>query len=381
MNVKIEELTETVTTIRRELHQIPEIGFNLPKTSAYVKKKLLEYGYEPCSVAQTGWIAVLEGKTTEAIAFRSDMDALEVAEETGMSFASQHAGRMHACGHDGHMALLLGFAKYLKSLPELKKTVVLIFQPAEEGPGGAKVIMESGILQKLNVNKIYGYHVYPDLPEGKIGLATGPLMARNGEFNITLEGKSAHAGQPHLGNDAIVAAAHVVLAVQNIVSRNLDPLEPAVVNIGTLQAGEVRNIVAGKAKLSGTIRSYDTATYLKIKERLAAICDGIKSITAVNCVLDITDFYPAVINDEKMIQLIMDSLDKEAFQVIKPVMLAEDFSFYQEGIRGVFMFLGTSRPDKGWTSPLHSGRFNFDEKVLLKGIELYARILKIENIL
>lgn len=378
--MRIEELAETVTNIRRELHQIPEIGFDLPKTSAYVKKKLLEYGYEPFSVAKTGWIAVLEGTSAEAIAFRSDMDALEVMEETGVGFASQYAGKMHACGHDGHMALLLGFAKYLKSFSDFKKTVVLIFQPAEEGPGGARIIMESGILQKLKVNKIYGFHVYPELPEGKIGLAAGPFMARNGEFNILVEGKSAHAGRPHLGSDAIVAVAHIILAVQNILSRNLDPLEPAVVNIGTLQAGEVRNIVAGKAKLSGTIRSYDTATYLKIKERLAAICEGIKSMAAVDCALDITDFYPTVDNDEEMIQLIMDSLDQETYQVMKPVMLAEDFSFYQEGIRGVFMFLGTGRPDKGWIYSLHSGKFDFDEKVLLKGIELYARILEIEGI-
>ncbi|MGB9343271.1 M20 metallopeptidase family protein, partial [Trichococcus sp.] len=218
--MQIAELYDTVKTIRRELHQIPEIGFDLPLTSEYVRQKLVSFGYEPISTAETGWVAVLKGKSPEAVAFRADMDALEVTEETGADFASLHPGKMHACGHDGHMALLLGFAKYLKSLPILEKSVVLVFQPAEEGPGGAKWIMDSGILQELQVEKIYGYHLYPSLPEGILGLAKGPLMARNGEFDITLEGVSSHAGQPHFGKDALIAAAQILLSVQNILARD-----------------------------------------------------------------------------------------------------------------------------------------------------------------
>ena len=378
--MKIEELYETVRDLRRDLHRIPEISFELPLTSAYVRERLLEYGYEPISVAGTGWIAVHPGKRQEAVAFRADMDALEVTEDTGGGFSSLHAGRMHACGHDGHMALLLGFAKYLKTLGPLEKTVVLVFQPAEESPGGARIIMETGILQGFHVENIYGIHLYPGLPEGILGLARGPLMARSGEFDILVEGVSSHAGQPQLGTDALLAATQIITGIQNIISRYLDPLEPVVVNIGTLHAGEARNIVAGKAFMKGTIRTFDDGIYLRVKENLGKICEGVEKISGAKVSLSIRDFYPPVINDPQMVENIMAVLPSEAYQILKPLMLSEDFSFYQKEFRGVFMMLGTGNPDRGWTHPLHSRHFNFDEKVLLRGIEVYSEILQVEKI-
>lgn len=378
--MNIEELYETVKEIRRDLHQIPEISFDLPKTSKYVKEKLEAFGYEPKSVAHTGWIAVIKGKSEEAVAFRADMDALMVTEETGAEFASLHQGKMHACGHDGHMAMLLGFAKYLKSLDKLEKTVVLIFQPAEESPGGARIIMETGILQSLNVRKIYGFHLYPGLPEGILGLAKGPMMARSGEFDIKVEGQSSHGGQPHLGIDALMAATQIINGTQTIISRNMDPLEPVVINIGTIHAGEARNIVAGTAEMTGTIRSYNDEVYFSIKEKLKVICDGVMSMTGAKVSLEIRDFYPPVINDEGLVEALMKKLPKESYEVLKPLMTAEDFSCYLQEFRGAFMMLGTKREDMGWTYPLHNGHFNFDEKVLLKGIEAYDLVLEIENI-
>lgn len=378
--MNIEELYETVKEIRRDLHQIPEISFDLPKTSSYVKEKLESYGYEPISVAHTGWIAVIKGKSEEAVAFRADMDALMVTEETGAEFTSLHQGKMHACGHDGHMAMLLGFAKHLKSLDKLEKTVVLIFQPAEESPGGARIIMETGILQGLHVRNIYGTHLYPGLPEGILGLAKGPIMARSGEFDIKVEGQSSHGGQPHLGTDALIAATQIISGVQTIISRNMDPLEPVVVNIGTLHAGEARNIVAGLAEMTGTIRSYNDEVYFSVKERLGAICDGVMKMTNTKISLEIRDFYPPVVNDEGLVEALMKKLPKERYEVLKPLMTAEDFSCYQKEFKGVFMMLGTKREDRGWIYPLHNNHFNFDEKVLLKGIEAYDLILEIENI-
>lgn len=371
-----EMLYQEVRTIRRDLHKIPEIAFDLPKTSEYVRRKLVSYGYEPVSTAGTGWIAVLEGKEKQAVAFRADMDALEVMEMTGVPYASLNPGRMHACGHDGHMAMLLGFAKYLKSIETPGKTIVLIFQPAEEGPGGARVIMEEGILDELQVEKIYGFHLYPNLPEGIIGLCSGPFMARNGEFDIEVTGKSAHAGQPHLGSDALISAAQIILGVQNILGRNLDPLEPAVINIGTLHSGEARNIVSGKAFLTGTIRAYDRDVYEKIKDRLRETMRGIEIMSDVSIDLEIRDFYPEVRNDSEMVEEIQSLLNIEEYEMLKPLMLAEDFSFYQEKIRGVFMFLGTRNEDLGFIHSLHHERFDFSEKVLLKGIEIYKRILE-----
>lgn len=379
--MKIEMLEDQVREMRRALHQIPEIGFDLPVTSAYVKERLMEFGYDPISVARTGWVAVLPGEEEGAIAFRADMDALMVTEETGAPYASLYPGRMHACGHDGHMALLLGFARYMKEKPKPRKTLVFVFQPAEEGPGGAQVVMESGLLQSLKVERIYGYHLFPGLPEGILGLAEGPLMAQNGEFNIHIEGTSAHGAQPHMGADALLAATQVVTQIQAVISRRLDPLEPAVVNVGTIQAGSARNIVAGRATLEGTIRSFSEETYLRIKEELHRLCAGVMQISGTTIRLEIDDFYPAVLNDADLFQGVQDLLSSEEYALLRPMMLAEDFAFYQQEIPGLFMMLGTGNAEKGWRHPLHSCYFDFEERVLLKGIELYERILKAEDIL
>ena len=373
----IEMLFEEVKKIRRDLHRIPELSFDLPETSRYIRDKLISYGYEPVSTAKTGWIAVLPGKTPEAAAFRADMDGLRVSEKTEREFSSIHEGTMHACGHDGHMALLLGFAQYIRSIDTPDKTIVLVFQPAEEGPGGAKVIMEEGILQKLNVKRIYGFHLYPGLSKGKLGLCSGPFMARNGEFDLHLQGESSHAGQPHLGHDALIASAQVILGIQNILSRNLNPLSPAVINAGTLHGGTARNIVAGSAKIEGTIRAFDKETYQEIKKSLTRTVEGIELMNKVSISLDIRDFYPEVRNDPGLVEEVFSFMNKDEVEMIKPLMLAEDFSFYQEEIPGVFMFLGTRDDELGQIYPLHHEKFDFDELVLLSGIEIYRRILEI----
>lgn len=370
-----EVLYEYVKTIRRKLHRMPELEFDLPKTSAFIHQELLSLGYDPIPAARCGWIAVQHGRQEAAVAFRADMDALPVTEQTGIPFASNHPGRMHACGHDGHMALLLGFARELRSKGTPDQTVVLIFQPAEEGPGGAKIIMESGILKTLNVQRIYGFHLYPGLPEGKFGLAKGPFMARNGEFDIRIEGRSSHAGQPHLGIDALAAGAALVSDIQSIGSRNIDPLSPFVVNIGTFHSGEARNIVAGRADLTGTIRCYDKATYQTIRERLRAMAEGLSRSYGVGAALEIRDYYPEVYNDPELTGEIMSLLGEEEYEILQPLMLAEDFSFYQEQIPGVFVFLGTGSEEKGFVHSLHSASFNFDERVLLMGIDLYFKLL------
>lgn len=372
----IEMLFDEVKEIRRDLHRIPELSFDLPETSRYIREKLLSYGYEPVSTAKTGWIAVLPGKSLEAAAFRADMDGLKVFEKTELEFSSLHEGSMHACGHDGHMALLLGFAKYIRSMDKPDKTIVLVFQPAEEGPGGAKVIMEEGILQKLNVKRIYGFHLYPGLSKGKLGLCSGPFMARNGEFDIEIQGESSHAGQPHLGSDALIASAQVILGIQTILSRNLDPLSPAVINAGTLRGGTARNIVAGYAKIEGTIRAYDKETYEEIRRALKRTVEGISLVNRVSMSLDIRDFYPEVKNDPGLVEEVFSFMNRDEVEMIKPLMLAEDFSFYQEEIPGVFMFLGTRDEEYGQIYPLHHEKFDFDERVLMKGIEIYRRILE-----
>ena len=365
---------------RRDLHQIPELAFDLFLTNAYVKKELEKMGYQTISTAKTGLIAVKDGQSKEAIAFRSDMDALPVTELTNASFLSKHNGKMHACGHDGHMSMLLGFAEYVANLKNLKKTVVFIFQPAEEGPGGAKVIIEEGFFEKLNIKQIFGIHLYPGLEEGLYGLVNGPMMAQNGEFNIHVHGKSAHGAQPHLGSDAILAASHLVAGYHSIISRFLDPLDSAVITIGTIQGGEARNIIAQDIYLTGTIRSFNQTVYDTIKKKMRDIDSGISKSFDVNVNNDIIDYYPPVINDQKLFHMLENDMKKDEYQILKPMMFAEDFAFYQQRVPGMFVMLGTKNEEKGYVHPLHSCYFNFDEKVLSKGVELYIRIAKLLEI-
>ncbi len=361
---------------RHDLHQIPEIAFDLFLTHEYLKKQLVEMGYEIEVVAKTGIIVHKKGLSDDAIAFRSDMDALSVDEKTHVSFTSKHPHKMHACGHDGHMSMLLGFASYVSKLENLSKTVVFIFQPAEEGPGGAKVIIEEGILEKYNISHIFGIHLFPGLEEGLYGLVDGPMLAQNGEFNLVINGKSAHAAQPHLGNDAILAASHLVSMYHSIVSRDINPLDSAVITIGTINGGEARNIIANQVKISGTIRSFNPDLYEKLKTRMRKIDSSIADAFSVLVENNIMDYYPPVINDHQLFELVKSNLNRNSYQLLKPMMFAEDFAFYQKKVPGLFVMLGTKNETKNYIHPLHSCYFNFDERVLSKGVELYKIILK-----
>lgn len=362
-----------VKQVRRDLHRIPEIGFDLDHTSKYIEDRLIEMGYTPISTAKSGWIVVIAGEEPEAIAFRADMDALSVEEKTGATFQSTHAGRMHACGHDGHMTMLLGLAKSLVGR-KLKKSVVLIFQPAEEGPGGAKLIVEEGVFATYRITKIFGIHLYPGMEEGKFGLLDGAMMASNGEFDLEIQGKSAHGAQPHLGKDAILAASALIQGYNTIVSRDIDPLIPGVVTIGTITGGEARNIIPQTVKLSGTIRSFDEGSYRLTKDRMLQIDHGVALMYDVAIVNDLRDYYPPVINDTELYRLAKTVLKDEETRPLKPMMFAEDFAFYQRVCQGLFVMLGTRNEAAGYIHPLHSCYFNFNEEVLLKGIEYYLRI-------
>jgi amidohydrolase len=370
-----------LTQYRKDLHQIPELAFDLYETHAYVKKTLELMGYVTETVAKTGLIAQKKGKLEDSIAFRSDMDALPVTEMTQIDLPSKNIGKMHACGHDGHMSMLLGFAEKIAYLDLKKESIVFIFQPAEEGPGGAKIIINEGIFEKYHIKKIFGIHLYPELDEGLYGLVDGPMMAQNGEFNLTLIGKSSHGAQPHMGVDAVLAVSHLMTQYHSIVSRSIDPLDTAVVTIGTIHAGEARNIIARQANLSGTIRSFNNEVYGTIKKRMREIDAGISKSFDVEIDNQIMDYYPPVINDSSLFELLKSGLNEMDYKLIKPMMFAEDFAFYQKKVPGMFVMLGTRNEKKRFVHPLHSCYFNFDEKVLIKGVELYLYICKKLNII
>lgn len=363
-----------VTQTRRTLHQIPELGFDLPKTSAFIQAELKSFGYDPVVMAKTGVIAIKKGRTEKAIAFRSDMDALPVLEQTTHGFQSTHPGQMHACGHDGHMTMLLGFAKSVADLPPFNHTLVFIFQPAEEGPGGAKVLIDEGLFDRFAIQSIFGIHLFPGLPEGSLGITAGPMMASAMEFSVTIHGKSAHAAQPHEGQDAIVVASQVIQAYQTIISRNRDPLETAVITIGSIHGGEAPNIIAREVVLKGTVRGFDPNVMAMIKRRMNEINAGLSAATQTQITAQLVDAYPAVINDAALTAKVSSHLSLPQAP-LKPKMFAEDFSYYQQQVPGLFAFLGTNDDSGDLAYPLHSCYFNFNEKVLLQGIEYYRQVL------
>lgn len=375
----INELKEEVIAIRRKIHASPELGFKEFGTSELIREYFEKLGADiTTNVAGTGVIVDIKGSEGEkCYAFRADMDALSIEEKTGLKFASTKKGMMHACGHDAHAAILAGYGKYLiQNRHRLVHNVRLIFQPAEEGPGGALPLINAGSLQNPRVNGIIGLHLFPEVEEGKIGILSGPMMAQTGEVYIDVTGRSSHGAQPHKGRDALVAACQMVIAFQTIVNRSVDPLEPAVFTLGRMTAGERQNVVAGSVLLEGTIRAFTEQTYNLVKERIEDISKGMGQ--AFGCQTDIrfVDMYPAVNNDGDLFTLALDAVGEDNADIIKPVMLAEDFSYYQKEIPGLFFMLGVRNEGKGLVHPLHSCYFNFNEEVMMKGIEVYARILE-----
>lgn len=362
-----------VIEYRRILHTIPEIGFDLFKTSKFIKNELESMSFKTEEVAKTGIVAFIKGELNETIAFRSDMDALNVEEENDIPFISQHKGKMHACGHDGHMAILLGFARFISD-KNLKKNILLIFQPAEEGPGGAKVIVEEKVLERYNVKYIFGIHLYPELNEGIIGIKEGEMLAQNGELDIEVIGKGSHGAQPQSGIDALLVASFLIQSYQSIISRSINPLNSSVITIGTITGGEARNIIASSIKMSGTIRCFNQEEYNNIKNRILEINKGILIMHNATIKCNITDFYPPVINDPFLYNIVKKNI--ENYEIIKPMMISEDFAFYQQEVPGLFMMLGTKNESLGFIHPLHSCFFNFKDEVLIKGIKTYLDICK-----
>lgn len=373
-----EFLLDEVTRFRRELHLIPETGYKETKTQNYLINELIKLGYEPKVTCNTGVYVYIEGNSEQTIAFRSDIDALPITEETACSFKSIHVGNMHACGHDGHMSMLLGFARELKNYDTYHKNILLIFQPAEEGPGGAKDIVASRLLADYKVKGIFGIHLFPGIEEGLIATRSGALMAQPTEINIDIIGKSGHGAMPHTSVDSILVTAKLLEAYQSIITRSLSPLSQSVITFGKITGGTVRNIIAENTRIEGTIRTFSREILDDILKRIEDINEGFEKSynVKINTYIDIQ--YPPVINDKDLFFEIQDLVD---LADIEPMMLAEDFSYYQEAVPGIFSFLGTKNTELGYTAALHNSKFNFDEKVLVKGVEYYINISKKLNLI
>lgn len=370
-------LLEDILKNRRALHQIPETALQEFETKKYLKNYLESIGLEPKDIVETGLYVYIEGKDKEnCIAFRSDIDALTMTEETGVDFESKNVGKMHACGHDGHMSTLLAFAKYLTTVQPLEKSVLLIFQPAEEDIGRAKDIVASGIFEKYNVKAVYGMHLFPELPEGVIGCKEGAFFAQATVINVTINGKSGHGAMPHKAVDPLIAFTKVIDAYQTIVSRNFSPFDPGVITIGKFSGGSAQNIIPDRVEFQGTARTFAQKDSEFIIERMKEIHRGIELAYRVKIDEKLTILYPPVINDKDLYKKFVDTMKDMEYQEYEALTISEDFSYYQQAVPGIFMLLGTRNEEKGFTHPLHSCHFNFNEKVLLKGVEAFIRILE-----
>lgn len=373
-------LLDDIIKNRRALHQIPETALEEFKTKEYLKNYLISIGLEPQEVVETGLFVYIEGKDKEnCIAFRSDIDALNIKEETGAEFESKHIGKMHACGHDGHMTTLLAFAKYLTTIQPLEKSVLLIFQPAEESPGRAKDIVETGLLKKYNVKAIYGMHLFPELPEGTVASKEGPFFAQAALMTTTITGKSGHGAMPHKTIDPLMAFTKIVDGYQTIVSRNLSPFDPGVVTIGKFCGGSAQNIIADTVNFWGTIRTFKEENTEFIIDRIKEIHRGIELSYRVKIDEKIDIVYPPVVNDKELYKKFVETMKDMNYVEHEALTISEDFAYYQKEVPGIFMLLGTRSEEKGFIHPLHSCHFNFDEKVLLKGVEAFVRILESHN--
>ena len=368
-----EQLTHWMTAIRRTIHSQPELAFQEHDTQKLICHELSGLGI-PYSCHQTGVIARLGPQDGLGIALRADMDALAIEEETGLPFSSQRPGVMHACGHDGHVALLLGTAALLSQL-QLARPVTLIFQPAEEGGGGAQTMIEAGALARAKM--IFACHIDRHFQVGELGIQAGLICAFTDEFTITIQGQGGHAAKPHETTDIIVVASLLVMSIQTLVSRETNPIYPSVVTVGRIQGGSAPNVIADKAVLEGTIRTTHASARDKILSGLQRMVAAMEDLYHATATIDLRSGYPPVVNDARASELASLASTRlcgpQSVQALNhPSMGGEDFSFYLGQIPGCLIRLGAAQADN--TAPAHSPRFDFDEQALAIGAALLAQV-------
>ncbi|MGZ3497820.1 MAG: M20 metallopeptidase family protein [Vulcanimicrobiaceae bacterium] len=372
--VPAEDVTARVVELRRAIHRHPELGFEEFETQALVERELDALGVEHRRIAKTGVVGVIRGnKPGRVVGLRADMDALPITERSGEPFSSEVEGKMHACGHDAHTAMLLGAARVLQSRREqLAGTVVLLFQPAEEGPGGAEPMIAEGALDDPKVEAVAMLHVDPRLEPGQIGVTPGPVNASADEFHVTVEGRGGHGAYPHTAADAIPATAAMILALQNIAARETDPLKSVVVTIGTIAGGYRNNVIADEVKMTGTFRAHDPEIRNGLEARARRILDGVASAYGVKATLEVLYGYPPVVNNVTLAENFSRYMQTHSGLRVErpaPTMGAEDFAYFAQRVPGVHVRLGIRSESAGSTYPGHSAQFRLDEAALPVGVQ------------
>jgi amidohydrolase/hippurate hydrolase len=377
------EIFPETVSLRREIHLHPELSYEEVKTTALIDGYLRSLGIEPePPFLETGVVALLRGEgkrgSGNLVALRADIDALPVTEENSHAFCSLEPGKMHACGHDMHTAMLLGAARILSGMKdELHGDVLLIFQPAEEKtPGGAKPLIEAGLFRRFNPAVIIGQHCFPNVPAGKVALCRGSFMAATDELYFTISGQGGHASAPHKAADPVLAAAHIITAVQHLVSRVAPPHEPAVVSIASIHGGNAPNVIPGKVSMSGTMRTMNEELRTLLKDRLRQTVMHVAEAFGVQAELEIRNGYPALVNDPQVtlqaVAACTEYLGSGNVLQSEPLMTAEDFAYYLLERPGTFWQIGTGTPEQEKGNTLHSPTFNPEERALETGSGLLA---------
>jgi amidohydrolase len=373
-------LIERVVALRRDLHRHPELGFAEHRTAAIVAERLHDLGYDVhTGIAATGVVGVLHGTSPgKTIMLRADMDALPIDEENTVEYRSNTAQAMHACGHDGHVAILLGAAELIAAQRAgLRGTICLVFQPAEEGQGGGAEMVRQGVIERFGIERAYGLHLASAHPVGTLGFREGPIYASSDSLEITIEGRGGHGAAPHLSIDPIYLAGEFIVAVQQVVSRQIDPIEPAVVTIGAIHGGTTHNVIPSRVSLMGTVRAFNAEVRAQMAERIERVLKGVCDTGGATYDFAYLWRYPVLSNDAEQTQYVRALAERtigiESVIDVPQIMGAEDFSFFAEKVPACFYTLGTNGgPDSAW--PHHHARFDIDEAALANGVRMMTAI-------
>ncbi|MCZ4257723.1 M20 family metallopeptidase [Sulfitobacter sp. G21635-S1] len=376
---RIADFSEDMTAWRRHLHTIPELGLECHETAAFVAARLREFGVDELheGVAKTGIVAIINGQGVgPTIGLRADMDALPILEETGLDYASTHAGRMHACGHDGHTAMLLGAAKYLAESRNFAGRVALLFQPAEEAGGGGEVMVNEGVMDRFDIAQVYALHNAPGLDFGRFHTTAGPIMAAADTFTIRLTGQGGHGARPHECIDPVVAACALVQSLQTIVSRNTNPQSQLVISTTQIHTGTTDNVIPEEVYINGTVRTFDKEVQAMVIRRMQAIVDGHAASFDLRAELDFEFGYPPTVNDPASTGFAAAVAEEVAGNAgvethFAPVMGAEDFSYMLEARPGAYLLLG-----QGEGAGVHHPKYNFNDEIAPIGASFFARLVE-----
>lgn len=377
---RVAELSDEVTAWRRDIHRNPELDFDVHRTAGIVADKLRAFGCDEVveGIGRTGVVGVIHGARGpgRTIGLRADMDALPIAETSGVEWASTVPGKMHACGHDGHTAMLLGAARYLAETRNFHGTAVLVFQPAEEGGGGGAEMIRDGLLDRFRIEEIYGMHNFPGLPVGAFAIRPGPLLAAADRFTIVVEGKGAHAAQPHGSIDSVLVGAQIVTALQGIVARNVDPLKSAVLSVTVFQAGDAFNVIPQQARLKGTVRALEEDVRSVVERRLTEMSQAIAQAYGATARVKYKRGYPVTVNDTKATSFAVGVASEIVGSAavkddINPIMGAEDFSYMLEKRPGAMILIGN-----GNTAGLHNPGYDFNDAAIPIGVSYWVRLIE-----